>query len=136
MAKRNFVEHMSVNPDPRFVWLIDYAIDAVSSEIHDRKPYAAWFAWAADWRAGKRSPQACVDASHACRDIDDFGVSGSLAQIAWGAKEACYSAPKSGWLALRYVADAMIAFGVAFPAASPIADNAARAICAAPDPDA
>jgi hypothetical protein len=38
-----------------------------------------------------------------------------LGQLAWGGKEACYSMDKSGWLVIRYIADAMYAFGVTFP---------------------
>lgn len=79
--------------------------------------------WAASWKAGRRSPAACVNISHFCFKHKGWGIDGNgtdpvwhtLGQLAWGAKEACYNTPQSGWLTIRYIADAMVAFGIAFP---------------------
>jgi len=115
-----------VNPNPRLVWFMNYAIDEVTTRLDKKGEYSEWLGWASSWKAGKRSPQACVDISHFCFDHPDhkgWGLDGkatnpiwhTLGQLAWGAKEACYDTPKSGWLVVRYIADAMVAFGVAFP---------------------
>jgi hypothetical protein len=108
---------MRVNPNPRLVALMDYALDQVVAKLRYQDEFREWLEWAADWKREQRSPQACVDISHHCRErAKETGlVWPSLAQLAWGAKEACYSAPTSGWLVIRYIADAMCAFGIAFP---------------------
>ena len=106
---------ITVNPNPRLVALMNYAIDEVTSRLRYREEYRDWLNWAAAWKDGQRSPQACVDISHRCSAQKNDPVWHTLGQLAWGAKEACYSAPTSGWLVIRYIADAMCAFGVAFP---------------------
>lgn len=115
-------EMLRVSPNPRVVALLDYAIDEISPKV-SKPEYAEWLAWAAMWRAGRHSPQACVDISHFCSSHKGWGIDGNsttpiwhtLGQLAWGAKEACYSAPTSGWMVIRYIADAMVTFGIAFP---------------------
>jgi hypothetical protein len=114
-----------INPNPRIVWFMNYAIDQVVPRLHREEEYAEWLGWAAAWKGGKRSPAACVAVAHACFEHNGWGagpdgrgtdlVWHSLGQLAWGGKEACYSAPTSAWLVIRYIADAMIAFGIAFP---------------------
>jgi hypothetical protein len=106
--------YSQIKPDPRLVQLIDYAIEEITPHL-TRKEYASWLEWADSWKRGERSPRSCVDAANRCFNQKEQLVWHTLGQIAWGAKEACYSAPKSGWLVIRYVADAMVAFGVAFP---------------------
>lgn len=108
---------MTVNPNPRLVALMNYAISEVSSRLHHKQEYREWLDWAATWKDGQRSPQACVEISHRCGVGERKGslVWPTLGQLAWGAKEACYTTPTSGWLVIRYIADAMCAFGVAFP---------------------
>lgn len=109
---------MMPNPNPRVVALMDYAIDQIAPRLSRDDKYADWLAWAARWRSGERSPRDCVDASHRCSErhqTDDLGMWPTLAQLCWGAKEACYSGPTSGWLTIRYIADAMVAFGITFP---------------------
>lgn len=103
-----------VNPNPRLVWLMDYALAEVTARLRGVE-YSDWLSWAAAWKAGERSPGRCVEVSHSCFDQKEQLVWHSLGQLAWGAKEACYDAPQSGWLVIRYIADAMDAFGVAFP---------------------
>jgi len=108
-----------INPNPRIVALLDYAIAEImprlrySSFNEDR--YGEWLKWAASWKAGQRSPAACVAASHSCDKGEPDPIGHCLGQLAWGAKEACYDVPQSGWLVVRYIADAMVAFGAAFP---------------------
>lgn len=111
------LDAMRVNPNPRLVWLMNYALDEVVAKLHDQSEFREWLEWAAAWKDGQRSPQACVDISQHCREQARLNglVWPTLAQLAWGAKEACYSAPTSGWLVIGCVADAMHAFGVAFP---------------------
>lgn len=103
-----------ISPDARLVSLIDRALDEVLSRLYGDHftKYAEWIAWARRWQGGEHSPQACVDAS---RSAKDDGIGKCLGQLAWGAKEACYSTPKSGWLVIWYVADTMMFWGVAFP---------------------
>ena len=107
----------TVNPNPKLVGLMDYALDEVVARLRYQSEFREWLDWASAWKDGQRSPQACVDISQRCREGErkDDLVWPTLAQLAWGAKEACYSAPTSGWLVIRYIADAMCAFGVAFP---------------------
>jgi hypothetical protein len=107
-------EPARVDPDPRLVSLIDRALDEVLTRLYGDHltRYAEWIAWARRWRAGEHSPAPCVAASHSAKDD---GIGKALGQLAWGAKEACYSTPKSGWLVIWYVADTMMFWGVAFP---------------------
>ncbi len=107
---------MRVNPNPRLVAFINYAIDEVVAKLRYQDEFREWLDWAASWKYGERSPQACVDISHRCAKHarENPLVWPSLGQLAWGAKEACYSAPTSGWLVIRYIADAMHAFGVSY----------------------
>lgn len=100
-----------IQPDPKMVHLIDCAIDEVNGRISGRDGFSVWHEWAAEWKAGRHSPAACVEASHACSRAGWE----PLGQIAWAAKEACYSTATSPWLVIRYVADAMFAFGVKYP---------------------
>lgn len=112
-----------INPNPRLVGLLNYAIDEVTDRLRNQAEYGEWLGWASSWKSGKRSPSACVEVANFCFEHKGWGLDGeavapvwhSLGQLAWGAKEACYSAPTSGWLVVRYIADAMAAFGVAFP---------------------
>jgi hypothetical protein len=107
-----------INPNQRLVRLLNFALDGVIEKICHQPKYEKWLKWASEWKSGQYSPQQCVDISHLCRDGRDkidLMVWGPLAQLAWAAKEACYSTPKGGWYVLFYIADAMIAFGVAFP---------------------
>lgn len=115
---REELESLRVNPNPRIVALLDFAIDEIAPRLSPKDRYADWLAWAARWRNGERRPQDCVDVAHHCFDSgkdDSLTMWHTLGQLAWGAKEACYSAPESGWLVIRYIADAMCAFGVAYP---------------------
>jgi hypothetical protein len=116
------LDEMRPNPNPRIVALLDYALDEILPKLH-KDEYAEWIGWAASWKAGRRTPQTCVDIGHFCFSHKGWGLDGNaiepvwhcLGQLAWAAKEACYSTPASGWLVIRYIADAMIAFGIAFP---------------------
>lgn len=123
---REKLDAMRVNPNPRVVALLDYALDQIIPKLSTpfyQEHSGKWLEWAAEWRAGQRSPGRCVAVSHWCFDHKGWGIGGQetdpvshcLGQLAWGAKEACYSTPTSGWLVIRYIADAMVAFGVAFP---------------------
>lgn len=112
--QRAALDAMRIKPNPKLVALMDYAIDEVVARLHNKEEYREWLEWAAAWKGGQRSPQACVDISHLAQSNYEI-IGPSLSQLAWGAKEACYSAPTSGWLVIRYIADAMHAFGVAFP---------------------
>lgn len=88
-----------------------------------------WLSWAASWAVGERSPGRCVDVGHECFSHKGDPVWHALGQLAWAAKEACYDTPKSGWLTVFYIADAMIAFGVAFPT-----DATTRLVASDPHP--
>jgi len=121
--RRRLNEMERVNPNPRIVALLNYALDEVMAKLFRKDEYAEWLGWATSWKNGRRSPQACVDISHFCSSHKGWGMDKNgvdpiwhaLGQLAWGAKEACYSAPTSGWLVIRYVADAMTTFGIAYP---------------------
>ena len=122
--RRKAIEEMTPNPNPRIVALLDFALSEVIEQLGRKNEYADWLAWAREWRAGDHyRPRRCVNVAHRCFEHKGWGLDGkatnpvwhALGQLAWGAKEACYNAPKSGWLTLRYIADAMIAFGIAFP---------------------
>jgi hypothetical protein len=118
-------EAMTINPNPRIVALLDYAIDQIVAQLawKSARYESEWFVWASEWKEGQRSPARCVDVAHKCFDHRGWGMDGkatdpvhhTLGQLAWGGKEACYSTPASGWLVIRYIADAMTAFGIAFP---------------------
>jgi hypothetical protein len=114
---RKAMEDMRPNPNPRVVALVDYAIDQIAPRLTHNEWYADWLAWAARWRSGERVPQDCVNAANACFEKRDQinPLFHTLGQLAWGAKEACYTTSKGGWLTVRYIADAMVTFGVAFP---------------------
>lgn len=110
---------ITINPNPRLVALMNYALDEVVAKLRYREEHREWLEWAAAWKAGQRSPQACVSISHKMTSHkDEFGqacpVRHTLGQLAWGAKEACYSHPQAGWLVVRDIADAMHVFGVAY----------------------
>lgn len=108
-------------PDPKLVALMDFAINQVSPRLIGAE-YGFWVAWAQDWLSGRRSPAMCVQIARDCFDkTDDGPIWHALGQLCWAAKEACYSAKQSHWLVIRYVADAMIAFGVTFPQRGPFA---------------
>lgn len=112
------LDAIRINPNPWLVALVNYAIDEIAQRLSRRDEYAEWLEWAKSWKAGRRSPEACVNVAHRCFDHAknaQFSIGHTLGQIAWGAKEACYDVPQSGWLVVRYIADAMIAFGVTFP---------------------
>jgi hypothetical protein len=118
------LDEMLPNPNPRIVALIDYALDEVTARLSQNAEYRDWLEWAASWKAGRRTPQNCVDVAHRCFErgkMDELTMWHTLGQLAWGAKEACYSAPTSGWLVVCYIADAMVAFGIAFPDKPPVA---------------
>lgn len=109
------LEMYRVDPNPRLVWLLDFAITEAASRCSGGE-YREWLAWASSWQRGQRSPAACVDIAHRCFEHKGNPVWHCLGQLAWAAKEACYSTPKSGWLVVNYISDAMLALGVAFPA--------------------
>jgi hypothetical protein len=123
IGNRRPVDVVRVNPNPRIVWLLNYALDEIILRLSGKDEYAIWFTWAASWKSGQRRPGACVSIAEECFDHKGWGLNGegtdpvwhTLGQLAWGAKEACYDTPNSGWLVIRYIADAMVAFGVAFP---------------------
>src|SRR5262245_46618626 len=106
---------LRISPNPKLVSLMDYAIDEMVARLHPKNEYGEWLAWAASWKSGERSPRACVDVAHRCFERKDNPLYQCPGQIAWGAKEACYDSSKSGWLVVRYISDAMLSFGVAFP---------------------
>jgi hypothetical protein len=116
------MEEMRPNPNPRIVALLDYALNEISAKLR-KAEYTKWFGWAESWKSGQRAPQACVNIAHFCFEHKAWGIDGKatdpvwhcLGQLAWAGKEACYSTPTSGWLVVRYIADAMTAFGIAFP---------------------
>jgi hypothetical protein len=103
--------------------LVFYAIDEVTARLSRKGEFGEWLGWAKAWKDGRRSPQGCVDIAHFCFGHKGWGVDGSgtdpvwhtLGQLAWGAKEACYSTETGGWLVVRYIADAMVAFGIKYP---------------------
>src|SRR5260370_42569550 len=109
-------------PDPKLVALVSWAIAAVARKVYASE-YAPWLHWAGTWEKGKRNPCACVDMGEWCFSHRDPGKDGgvgpayhALGQIAWAAKEACYTTPQSGWLVVRYIGDARRAYGIGFPA--------------------
>lgn len=122
LVREREMDHYRVNPNPRLVALLNFALAEVISKLHGPK-YAAWIEWAQAWDNGERQPGRCVDIAHKCFAHKIPGLNGeridplwhTLGQLAWGAKEACYTTPTSGWLVIRYIADAMTAFGIAFP---------------------
>lgn len=125
-AMRKAMDEMRPNPNPRIVALLNFAIDEIMPKLSTpfyQEHSGKWLEWAAKWKAGQRSPAACVEIARWCFGHKGWGVdekatdpvSHALGQLAWGAKEACYSTPTSGWLVIRYIADAMVAFGITFP---------------------
>lgn len=125
MSKSTKLHIEQINPNPKLVALINFAINETVVRLSSpwqREEYANWLIWAQSWKAGERQPQACVDIASHCFKQKEQLVNHSLGQIAWGAKEACYSTPVSGWYVVRYIADAMIAFGVAFPEQAKLID--------------
>ena len=114
LRNQRSLDAMRVNPNPRLVALLNYAIDEVSARLHGAE-YGDWLAWAASWKVGERVPGKCVDVANRCFAHKDQLIWHTLGQLAWGGKEACYSTKTGGWLVIRYIADAMCAFGVAFP---------------------
>jgi hypothetical protein len=104
-----------INPNPKIVALINYAIAQVNARLSSREEFSLWLSWAKHWADGERSPASCVETAHRCFEHKGYPTWHCLGQLAWAAKESCYDTPKSGWLVVRYVADAMIAFGAAFP---------------------
>lgn len=107
------MDPIRIDPNPRLVALMDYALDEILQRLPRDEEYDFWREWAAEWKAGERSPQKCVNISHRCPK--QKLVWHTLGQLAWGAKEACYSTPTGGWLVIRYIADAMADWGVNFP---------------------
>lgn len=120
--------HITVNPDPRLTALVDMAIDEIVKRLSRPEDFEDWIAWAASWRVGRRSPAACVQAAYSVEASNGLPVSHTLMQIAWAGKEACYSVDVSPWLVIRYVADAMVAFGVPFPEGRGLLSPAQEAI--------
>lgn len=112
-------EFVTVNPNPRLVWFMDYAIDEAAARLRNRDEFKDWLAWSDSWKAGVRVPVSCVDVAQLCYARKGDMVWRALGQLAWAAKEACYSTRESGWLVIRYIADAMITFGVVFPGEDP-----------------
>lgn len=121
---------LAINPNPRLVWLMNYAIDEIVVKLSWQDRFEVWLTWAASWKAGERSPGICVDVAHRCFAHKGDPAWHCLGQLAWGAKEACYDNPTSGWLVIRYIADAMVAFGLAFPTTAeiPLLDASVSAI--------
>lgn len=115
--RRQQMEATRVNPNPRIVAFVDFALKQVMAQLtHDRSRYETWFQWASSWLDGEHAPGACVRVGrHYLSQRGSNPVAHCLGQLAWAGKEACYSASKSGCLVTRYIADAMIAFGVASP---------------------
>lgn len=117
------MDAMKISPNPRIVALLDYAITQIIDNLGRKPEYAEWLGWADSWKAGSRSPAACVNVAHFCFGHKGWGMNGkgtdpvwhTLGQLAWGGKETCYNHPTGGWLVIRYIADAMTAFGIAFP---------------------
>jgi hypothetical protein len=104
-------------PDARLVTLVSHACEQVIPMVRSMDQAAGWTDWAERWIAGDRQPGMCVSVAHDCFESHKRGylAGGALGQLAWAAKEACYETPTSPWLVIRYVADAMIAFGIAYP---------------------
>lgn len=121
------------NPNPRIVELLNYALAEVVLRLRGDE-YADWLSWAAAWKAGGRFPVTCVDVAHRCFEHKEDVVWHALGQLAWAGKEACYDGPKSGWLVIRYIADAMVAFGVTFPSDTTFILGAAGPLTSLPDP--
>jgi hypothetical protein len=108
-----------VNPNPRIVALMDYALDQITTTLYHKEKYPQWLEWAAGWKKGERLPAKCVRVARIYLDERHGNpVKHCLGQLCWAAKEACYNLPNSGWLVIRYIADAMVAFGIAFPDSS------------------
>lgn len=116
------LDDMRPNPNPQLIALMDYAIEQIEAHLSrdTKEQYRDWMEWAESWKRGKRATQACVDVAHRCFANKECPVGHTLGQLAWGAKEACYSGGTSGWLVVRYIADAMHAFGIAFPEKGPL----------------
>jgi hypothetical protein len=89
--------------DTYFCSVVSAAIQAILQDGRISAPID-WLNWAYRWLEGVRSPAACVDVAHR--------VCSGLGQIAWAAKESCYDTPQSGWLVMRYIADAMLSLGL------------------------
>jgi len=117
--ERRALEEMRVNSNPRLVWMVDYAIEQIMPKLARKHEFPEWASWALTWKAGQRQPQRCVDIAHLCfdhhRENNGLSMGHALGQIAWAAKEACYSNDRAGWYVMFYLADAMIAFGIAYP---------------------
>jgi hypothetical protein len=108
------IDAMLVNPNPRLVGFINYAIENIMPLLSLGEEADFWRDWASSWVTGQRSPQTCVDVARKCFLHEDLASWHTLGQISWAAKEACYNIPSGGWLVVRYIADAMIAFGIDF----------------------
>ena len=109
------LDAMRINPNPRLVWLLNYAIGEIEPRLWRKDEYSDWLSWAVSWKNGEHSPAKCVNVANRCFEHKDNPIFHCLGQLAWGAKEACYDVPQTGWLVVRYIADAMVAFGVAYP---------------------
>ena len=120
LDRRDYERHerarsaMRVNPDPRLESLINYALKAILPKLPGHE-YDFWREWALQWIGGVRSPALCVEIGRQCFAKEEQLVWHTLGQLAWGAKEACYRLPQSGWLVIRYIGDAMADFGISFP---------------------
>lgn len=102
---------IEIQPNANLVRIVSWAISVVQPKLTDTAE--PWRKWASAWLVGQRQPGACVNMARWCFS-QHTELFHALAQIAWAAKEACYTTRQSPWLVLRYVGDAMIAFNVAF----------------------
>lgn len=110
---------------------MNYAIDEIVIRLLHREEYEPWLAWASEWKAGERMPAHCVKVGRYCLNKAREQQNGTwhcLGQLAWAGKEACYNIPTSGWLVIRYIADAMVAFGVPFPENEGLENRAVEAL--------
>lgn len=124
MDRKSVHEIYRVDPYEPLVRLVSWAVSEVVETRHilsSVEGSSEWMGWANSWLDGKRQPGDCVRIAGQCFDKAKSNehhaphINHALGQLAWAAKEACYHTPQTGWLAVRYIADAMLVFGIACP---------------------
>lgn len=105
----------SIRPNPKLVALVTYACEHVAQRLLGQDAYAEWLAWELRWNNRTSNPGDCVAVAQGCFAHKSGLFFPTLGQLCWAGKEAFYSTDTGGWLVLRYVADAMATFAIAFP---------------------